>query len=168
MGEKTLKFGDTVVNKKEFHTSKQAIALSLVDTDEIISDKYYHSDNGSKYSTDYLDDDDNNIIRRLYIILPQIRGYIKYFDDGGKNKSFKIEDDNVSLPYIEIWNKIRRVSNSRFHCQPIYDSKYIKTKVRILNGVINTLSSDNKIPKGKSHYICISAICIDSILKTDK
>ena len=26
-------------------------------------------------------------------------GYIKYFDDGGKNMSFKIEDDNVFLKY---------------------------------------------------------------------
>ena len=30
MSEKTLKFGDSVVNKKEFHASKQAIALDLV------------------------------------------------------------------------------------------------------------------------------------------
>ena len=31
MSEKTLKFGNVIVNKKEFHASKQAIALSLVD-----------------------------------------------------------------------------------------------------------------------------------------
>ena len=35
-------------------------------------------------------------------------GYIKYFDDGGKNKS-------VFLGYSEIWNKIKRASNIRFH-----------------------------------------------------
>ena len=50
-------------------------------------------------------------------------GYIKYFDDGKKNMSFKIEDDNVYLPYIEISNKIKRASNIRFHSQPIYDRK---------------------------------------------
>ena len=33
-------------------------------------------------------------------------GYLKYFDDGGKNISFKIEDDNVLVKYNEIWNKI--------------------------------------------------------------
>ena len=32
--KKTLKFGDIVVNKKEFHASKQAIDLSLVDIDK--------------------------------------------------------------------------------------------------------------------------------------
>ena len=34
--------------------------------------------------------------------------------------------------------------------------------------MINTLFSGNKIPKEKTHYICISAICIDSVLKKDK
>ena len=29
MNEQTLKFNDVVVNKKEFHASKQAIALSI-------------------------------------------------------------------------------------------------------------------------------------------
>ena len=30
MSEQTLKFGDIVVNKQEFHASKQAIALNLL------------------------------------------------------------------------------------------------------------------------------------------
>ena len=82
MSEKTLKFGDVVINKKEFHASKQAIALNLVDTDKIVvSDKFRHSDNGSKYFIGYLD---NVIIRPLCIILLQMSGYIKHFDGGGK------------------------------------------------------------------------------------
>ena len=34
--------------------------------------------------------------------------------------------------------------------------------------MINTLFSGNEIPKEKNHYICIAAICIDSVLKVDK
>ena len=41
-------------------------------------------------------------IRPLRIILPQMSGYIKYFDNGGKNMYFKIEDDSVFLKYNEI------------------------------------------------------------------
>ena len=94
MSDKTLKFGNVVVNKKEFHVSKQAIALNLVDTDKIVvSNKFKHSDNNSKYFIDYLHDDD--IIRTLTIISSQKSGYIKYYDDGVKIMSFKIEDDNV-------------------------------------------------------------------------
>ena len=33
-------------------------------------------------------------------------GLIKYFDNGGKNMSFKIEDESAYLKYTEIWNKI--------------------------------------------------------------
>ena len=34
--------------------------------------------------------------------------------------------------------------------------------------MINILFSGNEIPKGKNHYICIAAICIDSILRIEK
>ena len=122
--------------------------------------------NSSKFFIGYLDDDD--IIRPLCIVLPPIIEHIKNFDDGGKNIYFQIEDDNVFLPYIEIWNKIKTASNVRFHSQPIYDGKHIKTKVKKFNNVINTVFIDNKIPKEKNNYICIAAICIDSIMKIDK
>ena len=76
MSEKTLKFGDVEVNKKEFHASKQPIALNLVDIDKIvISDKFQHGDKGSKYLIGYKDDD---IIRPLCTVLPQMSGYIKH------------------------------------------------------------------------------------------
>ena len=82
MSEKTLKFGDAVVNKKEFHASKKPVALNLVDIGKIVaSNKFKHSYKGSKYFIGYLDD---NIIRTLCIILPQMSGYIKCFDNGGK------------------------------------------------------------------------------------
>ena len=38
-------------------------------------------------------------------------GHIKYFDNGGKNMTFKIENDNVLIKYNEIWNKIRKTLN---------------------------------------------------------
>ena len=50
-------------------------------------------------------------------------GYIKYFDDGGKNMSYKIENDNVFFAYNEIRNKIKKTLGIRFHSQPIYDEK---------------------------------------------
>ena len=82
--------------------------------------------------------------------------------------SFKIEDENVYLKYTEIWNKIKKSLNTRFHSQPISDDKYIKTKVKTFSSMINTLFSGNEIPKEINHYICIAAIFIDSVLKVDK
>ena len=90
MSEQALKFGDIVVNKREFHASKQAVALNAVNTKKIVnSDKFKHSDDGSKYFIGYLHDD--HVIRPLCIILRQMSGYIKYFDNDGKNMPFKIK-----------------------------------------------------------------------------
>ena len=94
--------------------------------------------------------------------------YIKYFENGEKNMSFKIEHEYVYLKYNEIWNKIKSILNVKFHSQPIYDDKYIKTKVKTLNNSINTLFSGDEIPKERIHYFGISAICIDSTLRRDK
>ena len=95
-------------------------------------------------------------------------GYVKYFDNGGKNMSFKIEDESVYLKYPETWNKIKKSLNITFHSQPIYDDKYMKTKVKTFSSMINTLFSGNKAPKERNHYICIAAICIGSVSKIDK
>ena len=38
-------------------------------------------------------------------------------------------------------------------------------KLKFNDAVVNTAFSDNEIPKAKNHYICIAAICIDSIIK---
>ena len=37
MSEKTLKFNNAKINKKEFHKSKKAIDLDSVDTDKIVA-----------------------------------------------------------------------------------------------------------------------------------
>ena len=76
MGEKTLKCNNIKVNKKEFHRSKKAIELDLVDTGKIVvSDRFLHSEEGSKYFIGYQRDE---IVKQLCIILPQMNGYITY------------------------------------------------------------------------------------------
>ena len=60
--EKTLKFDNIRVNKKEFHKSKQSINLHLVNTDQIVvSDEFKHNDDGFKYFIGY-----NNFIITYY------------------------------------------------------------------------------------------------------
>ena len=82
MTEKTWKFNNITVNKKEFHKSKQPIDLSLVIVDQIvISDKFKHSDDGFKYFIGY---QRGEIVKPLSIILSHMNGYIEYFENGGK------------------------------------------------------------------------------------
>ena len=67
MNEKTLKFSNIKINKKEFHKSKQAIDLASVTTDKIVvSDKFRHNEEGYKYFIGYKEDE---IIRPLCIFL---------------------------------------------------------------------------------------------------
>ena len=54
MSEKTLRFENIRVNKKEFHKSKQSIDLDLINVDQIVvSDKFKHNDDGFKYFVGY-------------------------------------------------------------------------------------------------------------------
>ena len=70
MSEKTLKFDNIVVNKKEFFKSQQTIDLDLVNLDQIVlSDKFKDSDDGFKYFVCYRE---GEIVKPLCIILSQI------------------------------------------------------------------------------------------------
>ena len=71
-----------------------------VDSDQIVvSQKFKHNDEGFKYFIGYLK---GEIIKPLCIILPQMSGYIKYFENGSKNMSFLIKDD-------EVWDKYNNI-----------------------------------------------------------
>ena len=63
--------------------------------------------------------------------------------------SFLIENEDLYLKYTKIWNKIKKLLSVKLHSQPMYDEKYIKTKVETFNGMVNTLFSGNEIPKRK-------------------
>ena len=95
-------------------------------------------------------------------------GYIKYFENGGKNVSFLIKDDEVWEKNEKIWDVIKDKLGIKFYSKPIYENKYWKTKVREFDGVIRTNFLGNDIPKENMHYTCTVCITIDSVLKIDK
>ena len=166
MSEITLNFDNIRVNKKEFRKSKQPIDLMSVNVDQIIvSDKFKHNEESCKYFIGYQEDE---IVKPLCIILPQMSGYIKYFENGGKNMSFLIKDDEVWEKYEKIWDVIKNKLGIKFHSEPIYEQKYLKAKVREFDGVIKTNFLGNDMPKENMHYTCIACITIDSVMRIDK
>ena len=137
-----------------------------VNTEHIVtSDKFKHSDEGFKYFIGY---QEGEIVKPLCIILPQMSGYIKYFEYGGKNMSFLIKDDEVWEKYEQIWYVIKNNLKIKFHSLPVYDKKYLKTKVREYDGMIKTNFLGNDMPKENMHYTCIACITIDSVMRMDK
>ena len=165
MNSQRIKFGDKEVDKKEFYSSKQAILLDSVDLNKIaVSGKWKINDTTYKYLRRYLN---NDVIQPLCVILPQMSGYIKYFDDGEKNMSFVTDDEEVYEKYNEIWEVVRKPLKLKFTVHPIRDDQYITAKLKIFNGINRTTFTNNIIPIERNNYTCIAAIDIDSVLKID-
>ena len=95
-------------------------------------------------------------------------GYIKYFENSGRNMSFLIKDDEVWDKYDKVWNVIKDNLGIKFHSEPVYEYNYLRAKVTEFDGVIKTIFLVNDMPKVNTHYACIACITIDSLLKIDK
>ena len=119
MSEKTLKFNNIRLNKIFFHKSKESIDSFSVNVDQIVvSDKFRHNNEGFKHIIGY---QKGKIVQPLCIILSQMSGYIKYFENGSKNMSFLIKDDEVWDKYNKIWDVIKDKLGINFHSQPVYE-----------------------------------------------
>ena len=75
-------------------------------------------------------------------------GYVKYFENEGKNMSFIIKGDMCLNKDNEMWDKIKGKLNIKIYSMPVYDEKYIKAKVREFNGMIKTNFLRDEVPKG--------------------
>ena len=163
MIEKTLKFNNI---RKEFHMSKEPIDLLSIDLDQIVlSEKIKHNDEGFKHFIGYLK---GEIIKPLCIILPQMNGYIKHFENGGKNRSFLIKNDEVWDKQDKIWDVIKDKLGIKFHSEPVYKYEYLKAKLREFDGMIKTDVLGKDMPKENMYYTCIACITIDSVLRISK
>ena len=128
MSPKTIKIGDKEINRKEFYSSKQAIPLDSIDLDKIVvSSKWKIRDTTYKYLYKYY-----YINIYICVILPQMNGNIKYFDDGGKNMSFVTDDEEIYEKYNEIWEVVRKLLKVKFTVGPVRDDKYIIAKLKYL------------------------------------
>ena len=118
-----------------------------------------------KFFSGYLN---NNSIKPLCVILPQVDGYVKYFDDGGKNMSFVTDDEKIYEKYNKILQVIRKLLKVDFAVSPARDDKYLVAQLKIFAGINRTTFINNSIPIERNHYIFIPATDIDSVLNIDK
>ena len=87
--------------------------------------------------------------------LPQMIGYVRKYE-GNTTMSFKIND-----------NKLLKKCN---YSEPVYvdNDKYIKTKIKIYDGSVNTNFQGKGVPKEKAPCKCLSIIMLDSVVKAKK
>ena len=76
---KAIVFNYVGVNKKDFYDAKKSAPLNLVDVANIVVSNKVKINETSKYFIGYL------AVVPLCVILPRMIGYIKYFENGGKN-----------------------------------------------------------------------------------
>ena len=96
-------------------------------------------------------------------------GYVKHFDSN-KTMSFKVNDNKLLKKYNKIWRKNSNLLNKKFDSKPVYDDedKYIKTKIKMYGGRVNTNFQGKKLPKENASYKCLSLIMLDSVITANK
>ena len=103
----------------------------------------------------------------LRIKIPQMNGYVKYFNDN-KCMNLLVHDDEVLKKYNKIWDKISNLLKKGINSERVYNDKYIKIKIKIYNYRINTNFQGNKIPKENECCACLSVVLLDSVVNVDK
>ena len=80
-----------------------------------------------------------------------MNGYIKYFDDGGKNMSFVTDDEKVYEKYDKIWNVVKGLLKLKF---AIRNDKYILAKLKIFKKKnLTTVNNNNIVPLEKKQHL---------------
>ena len=92
-----------------------------------------------------------------------MNAYAKYFDKSSKYMNHLVKDEKILKKYLKIWNKIKSLIKKELNSEPVYNDKYIKTKIKIYNDKVYTNFQHNKIPKDNEYCACLSVILLDSI-----
>ena len=57
--------------------------------------------------------------------------------------SFLIKDDELLEKNNEIWENVRNSIKKEFDSEPVYDEKYLRTKIKSYNGKVNSNFRNN-------------------------
>ena len=175
MSGNSIKLNDKKIKKSDFCKNKTIFNINDIDINNILVSK---KEKYGKYNSfqHFIGYNDNNVIKPLYLELPQITGYINKFNENkNKNKNtitmfIKVTDKKLLKNYNKICKKIEELMGIKFNTKPTYrdDEKYIKTKIKTYEDNITTnfynKKGSKKAPKEKMPHKCLSIITLDSIL----
>ena len=97
------------------------------------------------------------MLKMFVHIFLKISTYIRNLDEI-KYLSFLIKDNELLGKYNEFKGNIKNRIKKQFDSEPVYNEKYLNTKIKSYNGKINTNFHKNKIPKERSQFSCLSLI----------
>ena len=168
-----LRFGETKVTKVNFYGGKKLINIWDVNVDNIVISKLVETKTNSKYLIGYFD----KVITSLVLILPKMRGNVKTFKvkDGDKVTniklmSFCIDDEKLLEKYKTIWTKIENLKKIELNALPVYDDRYIKTKIRTYGDKVYTNFRGLNVPEDdiECHFFTVISMLVAIFLKLMK
>ena len=104
MSGKSINFDDKKINKSNLYKNKNLFSLNDIDVNKTLVSKKesYATKNSLKYFIGY---NNGDVIRPLYIILPQMIGYVKHFDSN-KIMIFKVSKNKRNKIMGKGWQSI--------------------------------------------------------------
>ena len=69
--------------------------------------------------------------------------------------------------YNEIWQKVTNIIYKEFDTKPVYNEKYITTKIKLDNKKVKINFHGNKMPNASLECVCLSVILFDSVYRKD-
>ena len=91
-----------------------------------------------------------------------MNGYAKTFN------VFPIDDEKLSEKYNAIWTKTEDLKNIKLNALPVYDYRYIKTKMRTFSDKVYTNFRGLNVPEDNIECESFTVISIDFLLVFDK
>ena len=114
MDKNNINFNNKKRKKSNFYKNKKIFDINDIDVNKTLVSKKekYGKYNSFKYFIGY---NDNDVIKPLYLELPQMIGYINKFNENknkNKNKntiamSLKVKDKKLFKNYNKVWKKLK-------------------------------------------------------------
>ena len=149
--------------KKGFMLQKKSLKIWDLNVDNIVISKSVKTKTNSKCLIGDLD----KYIRPLVLIIPKNSGYVKTFkfkDKNNKLRSFCIDEEKLLQKYKAIWTKIEDFKNIELKALPVYDERYIKTKLRTYGDKAYANFRGLNVPEDDRECESFTVISIDSLL----
>ena len=131
MEQEAAYFRENSIIKSAFHENKKPININEGDIEEtVLSHKKSYGKDSFKYFIGYRHKG-NFFPSSLCAKLSEMNAYAKCFDKDLKYVNLLVNDIEILEKYTEIWNKIKSLIKKEFNSEPVYNDKYIKTKIKI-------------------------------------
>ena len=82
--------------------------------------------------------------------------------------SFRIDDEKLLEKYKATWTKIEDLKNIELNALPVYDKRYIKTKIRTYGDKVYTNFCGLNVPEDDIEFESFTVISIYSLLVCEK